>query len=421
MASALAEDTETQKNTRRVSRAVLRRAFLTLAGLAFVGTMAIAGAAAYGYWRHNQVVTLPAPAGPYAVGRVESDWVDASRAETFGSDPNARRELVVWIWYPAASGATTAAAPYLPDSWRLAMERVRGGLGVLVTQSLAAVRDHAVADAPLAAARQPFPVIVMQPGLGPIAPDYTTLAEDLASRGYVVIASTPTYSANAVAFPDGRVVERTDAGTVPDSAPPDVAKSMLDRLAGVWAADDRFVMDQAQKLNTTDPSGRFTGKLDLNAIGVMGHSFGGASAAQTCHLDDRCKAGADLDGWPYGDVIQNGLRQPFLFMWSVPASLQKDGLQQAERDTQALVNHSTGKTYQLTVEDTRHFNFSDYAVLYEPLLKPMQMLGSIDGRRGLKITTEYLAAFFDHTLRGAPATLLAGPSPEYPEVEFKAP
>jgi hypothetical protein len=258
----------------------------------------------------------------------------------------------------------------------------------------------------------------MQPGLGPIATDYTTLAEDLASRGYVIFASTPTYSANVVAFPDGRVIERAAAATVPDSASPTEAKTTLDRLVDVWAADNIFIMNQLQALAASEPAGRFTGKLDLHAVGVMGHSFGGASAAETCQLDSRCQAGADLDGWPYGDVIQAGLQQPFLFMWSVPGFPEQAGQQQAERDLQALVRHSTAPIYQLTVQGMRHFNFSDYAVLYEPVLRPMRMLGAIDGRRGLQITTTYLAAFFDRYLRGIPTTLLSGSSAEYPEVQF---
>ena len=339
----------------------------------------------------------------------------------FGTDPNGHRALVAWAWYPATpTSAVSAPAPYLPDNWRLAIERSRGIAAALVFQNLAVVRTHAGVDAPLAAAAQPYPVIIMQPGLGPIAADYTTLAEDLASRGYVVVASTPTYSANAVAFPDGRVAERSDAGTVPDSAPPVEAKIMLDRLVKVWAADNIFVMNQLQTLNAADPAGRFTGRLDLNAMGVMGHSFGGASAAQTCRLDRRCKAGVNLDGSPYGDVIQTGLRQPFLYMWSEPVDPNAPVEQQSRQDTQTMIRRSAGKTYELTIKGTRHFNFSDYAVLYEPVLKPMQMLGAIDGRRGLQITTTYVAAFFDQYLRATNQALLAGPSPDYPEVQFVA-
>ena len=43
------------------------------------------------------------------------------------------------------------------------------------------------ADAPLAAGGAPHPVLVFAPGLGLAASDYTTIAEDLASHGYIVV------------------------------------------------------------------------------------------------------------------------------------------------------------------------------------------------------------------------------------------
>ncbi len=398
----------------------MRRAMPILALLGALFILALVAAGASGWARHNRPVALPLPAGPYAVGRTAFDWVDPVRSDPFGVARGAHRELLVWAWYPVVAGSAGGSpAPYLPVEWRQAVERMRGIASAFVVQNLAAVRDHSIADAPIAGGG-PYPVIIMQPGLGPIAPDYATLAEDLASRGYVVFASTPTYSSNVVAFPDGRVVERIDAATVPDSASPAEAKATLDQLVMVWAADNRFVMGQLAVLNAGDPSGRFTGNLDLQAIGVMGHSFGGASAAETCHLDARCKAGADLDGSPYGDVVRSGLEQPFLFMWSVPVLQQRASQQETARDMQSLIAHTTARAYQLTVRGMRHFNFSDYAVLYEPVLKPMQMLGSIDGRRGLQITTAYLAAFFYQYLKGAPQPLLAGPSTEDPEVQWTA-
>jgi dienelactone hydrolase len=409
----------------RLTRAVyiLRRAMPWLAALLALFFVALLALATFGWLRHNQAAILPPPAGPYAVGRVTYDWVDPNRPEIFAHAPNVHRELVVWVWYPAAqSGATSElpAAPYLPANWRAAIARDQGIGAPLIEQNLATVQAHAAADAPLANGG-PYPVIVLQPGLGPIAPYYTTLAEDLASRGYVVAASTPTYSANVVTFPDGRVVTRSDAATVSDSASPVEAKATLDKLIKVWAGDNIFIIDQLQQLNAADPADRFTGKLDLSALGVMGHSFGGASAAETCRLDARCKAGADLDGWLYGDMTQAGLRQPFLFMWSEPTDPPSPGQAQSTQDLQTFAAHSTGKTYQLTIRGTRHFNFADYAVMYEPLLKPMGMLGAIDGRRGLQIATTYVAAFFDRYLKGAPAGLLSGPSPDYPEVQFTAP
>ena len=73
---------------------------------------------------------------------------------------------------------------------------------------------------------------------------------------------------------------------------------------------------QVQQLNEGDPSGRFNGRLDMQRVGVVGHSLGGATAAQFCHDDPRCKAGIDIDGMPFGNVIQDGLHQPFFFIRS---------------------------------------------------------------------------------------------------------
>jgi hypothetical protein len=86
----------------------------------------------------------------------------------------------------------------------------------------------------------------MGPGLGPAAPYYTVLAEDLASNGYIVVGYTPSYSTD-VAFPDARVVPSVNAAR--DGA------VLLDQLLTVWAGDVRFVMDQLVVLNGT-ASGR---------------------------------------------------------------------------------------------------------------------------------------------------------------------
>lgn len=55
-------------------------------------------------------------------------------------------------------------------------------------------------------------------------------------------------------------------------------------------------------------------RLDLAHLGIFGHSFGGAAAAQVCHMDARCKAGIDIDGDLFGDVVQTGLDKPFMVL-----------------------------------------------------------------------------------------------------------
>ena len=389
--------------------------------VAIVAALVLAGIPSGMWWLHSRPVTLPAPAGSHSVGRVEYDWVDQTRPETFGLGHDGHRELDVWIWYPASPAATRQApAPYLPPAWLAAREQTQqpAFLAQLLTQDLAVVQAHAVLNAALDLQPAPFPVLIFQPGLGPIVPDYTALAEDLASRGYVVAGSTPTYSSAVVAFPDGHVARGTEAANVSDSATPAEAQLTLDRLVQIWAADNAFVLNQLVVLNQSDPDLRFAGHLDLSRVGVWGHSFGGAAAAETCRLDVRCKAGINLDGTPYGEVVRAGLDQPFMSLWSEPPSSSDPSWLQTTSDMRRMESRLGGDGYQLVVAGSRHFNFTDGSVFYEPFLKARGGLGSIDGARFLTIAGTYMGAFFDRYLMGQAEPLLVGLSTGYPEVQF---
>jgi hypothetical protein len=82
----------------------------------------------------------------------------------------------------------------------------------------------------------------------------------------------------------------------------------------------------------------------------------------------------------------------------------------------AAILDGAPQSYKVSIRGTRHFNFTDSAVGFNPLERLTGVLGKIDGARGLVITSEYLAAFFDRTLKGQSSPLLEGPSAAYPEV-----
>src|SRR5947209_14120739 len=78
---------------------------------------------------HRTSVDLPAPTGPFAVGRSIADWKDG------------QHELLVWTWYPAT--ASRQRDDYLPQPLRAATERVRGPLiSNLLTHDLSKVHCH---------------------------------------------------------------------------------------------------------------------------------------------------------------------------------------------------------------------------------------------------------------------------------------
>ncbi|EFH82134.1 alpha/beta hydrolase family protein [Ktedonobacter racemifer] len=362
---------------------------------------------------------LPKPGGPYAIGRTVFDWVDQARPETFAHKPGVKRELMVWVWYPAQSGASKEAASYLPSKWAQAWNQYHGGslFGDWLISRAETIHAHAFENVPLATNQARYPVLIFSPGMGLLPTDYTTLIEDLVSHGYIVVGIAPTYSASAVVFSDGRVVQATEEGKGGnDSDPADVINAHLQQIEKIWAADTIFVMNQLEHLNSVGQS-LLAGRLDLERLGLFGHSFGGATAAEVCHLDERCKAGIDLDGNLFGNVVQQGLTKPFLFMHHGTIDDCNDCKDLFTQARSVLRTVPTGEKYILGVEGMKHMNFSDFSVMFSPF-KLMGILGPIDGARGLSITSAYVRAFFDTYLNQKPSPLLRGPASAYPEVRF---
>jgi predicted dienelactone hydrolase len=367
---------------------VARRALkLALAGIALLLAL---------LWiDHRRETKLPAPTGPFAVGRTMQAWSDA------GSD----RQLLAWIWYPATPRAPSATGDdYLPSPWRTAVAHHAGVLQ-LFTRDLSRVRTHSIRDAELSPAEPSFPVLIMRAGLAALTASYTTLAEDLASHGYVVVGFDAPHRTVVVVFPDGRVVERArenDADLLEGAERERLAGSLM----RAWVADSRFALDQLERLNG-DSSGKFRGRLDLQRLGVFGHSLGGATALQLCHDDARCKAGADVDGAPLGSVIGEGVTQPFLFVLSDHAGEPDAETRPVIANIHAVYDRlSPDSRLLITIPGAGHYQFSDDgALLKSPLVtRVLRALGivRIDGRRQIALTAHYLATFFDAHLRQAP-------------------
>lgn len=77
-----------------------------------------------------------------------------------------------------------------------------------------------------------------------------------------------------------------------------------------------FVIDQIEKLNSGAIESQFQGRIDLNHMGAMGHSFGGATAFNTTYLDHRIKAGINMDGSLYEVENRDVIKKPFMFIRS---------------------------------------------------------------------------------------------------------
>ena len=162
--------------------------------------------------------------------------------------------------------------------------------------------------------------------------------------------------------------------------------------------------------------------MDLGRLGMVGHSFGGATALQFCHDDSRCRAAVDLDGIPFGSVVREGLNKPCMFVLSDHSrELSDPSSQQVLGEIESIYKRLPRGSLYVVIHNANHFSFSDQILLNSQilihLLQRTKRFGNLDGRRGLAISAEYVHTFFDLSLKGAPATSMTSLLMKYPEVQ----
>ncbi|MFD8396616.1 hydrolase [Streptomyces sp. NPDC059680] len=359
-------------------------------------------------------LTLPAPSGRYPVGAVDLHLRDAKRTDPWLPSPQPR-ELMVTLWYPATHASRYPAAPWLQSvaaahflsNWQLSPSTV----------TLPATAGHA--GAPVDHKAGKLPVVLYSTGRGSDRATGTALAEDLASRGYLVVTLDDTHDDGEVQFPGGRL----ETSTMPPTTP-------ATHVFSARVADTRFVIDQLTAIthghnpdvdHASLPHG-LSDAIDTTRIGMFGASLGGGEVPAAMQADSRIDAGADLDGQFFGPETTKDLNRPFLLFSSEKHNLNTDS------SWATFWKHLHGERYDLKLLGAQHLSFLDYEALISQApsafkasaAQLVQTLGTIAPDRAIEIQRVYLADFFDKALRHTRSPLLDGPSSRYPEVAFPA-
>jgi pimeloyl-ACP methyl ester carboxylesterase len=404
-------------------RSLLRRVLRGIAALAMLGVLALAALAAFLWLEHRSTATLPTPTGSFGVGRAILDWTDPSAMDPLAPNSETRRELLIWIWYPSASQPSAAMDDYVPA------ELPKTGPGstniwTFLTRDVSTIRGHSQRAPEVSARQRSYPVVIMRAGGSASVQNYSTLTEDLASHGYVVVGFDAPYRTGRVVFPDGRIVDRAPQNNPEVCVVSDAAEMerCVSRFMTAWTGDIAFVLDRLTALNASDPSGRFVGRLDMTRVGIFGHSLGGAVAAQFCGGDSRCKAGIDIDGAPHGSVIRDGLAQPFMFLLSDHRREADPDSVHIKQDIQSIYGRiPPDRRLLVTIRGAFHFMFSDDgAVMKSSVVRGvLRVLGKLDiaAGRQVAVATYCVHTFFDHYLKGTGDSRLNISSPLYPEIQ----
>ncbi|GGV02032.1 esterase [Streptomyces spectabilis] len=363
---------------------------------------------------------LPAPTGPHPVGTVTTRLVDHSRPDPW-VDSQPYRELMVSVWYPARkTGGGTRPAPYMApgaaERWDAAAPHgiAKGAV------DWAGMRAHARTAAPVDDRGGRRPVLLYSAGANDPRTWGTSLVEEMASRGYVVITVDHTYEAPGVQFPDGSVkgdkpLRDALAEVTDDRSLSELLKKVLDTRV----ADDKFVLGRLGAL----PHG-LSRAIDRDRVGMLGHSAGGIAAAETMYEDKRVKAAVDLDGTlelngePNGTnltpVARHGVDRPLLLMG-------RDGSDHTtEPSWRSFWSHTPGWKRDFTLRGSRHQTYTDLAAVLPQTGASRDVIekniGTVDPKRAVAAQRAYVASFFDRWLRDRDDHLLDGPSPRFPEV-----
>ena len=169
----------------------------------------------------------------------------------------------------------------------------------------------------------------------------------------------------------------------------------------------RFVIDELAALNAgRNPDAErhrlpahLAGALDLNRIGMFGHSLGGTTTVQVTRAETRIRAGLSLDG-PM--PAANGTacsEKPIMLVRSVDPAIEPFTIPSWKSAARTLC----GWHLAVALPDSGHNDFTDLTIFAGQLglgqrQRATWSLGSIDAAKAVDVERSYVVTFFERWL-----------------------
>jgi len=333
---------------------------------------------------------LPTPSGVYSVGTKIFEWTDESRDEWFTEDKDDKRRIVVQVWYPSED-TNSAPVPYLvsADKWLPALSDILE-IPQFLFDHLRDIGTHSVLNAPVNKKVENTPLVLFSHGIWGMRFQNTAQFEALASRGYIVVSVDHAYDASLTLFKDGTIADFRSGyeGELSEEE----FWALRNPQLQTRVSDIRFMIDTIGVKQLK--GGELWSVVDMERIGVFGHSYGGATSLIASVQDERIDAAIALDGWMIPiplDVIDRGSDKPFYYIgresWADPLNYQ-----QLNKFLKRSSNQST-----LFLTGTEHFDFSD-TPLFSPYMQTFGLSGVIPAEDLAKKLENEIVGFFDNHL-----------------------
>lgn len=311
----------------------------------------------------------PSVTGKYKVTTGSYTFIDTSRIETF-TDTGENRKLTVEFWYP---------------------EEVSGK----------------------------YPLIVFSHGAFGVKMSNTSTFMELASHGYVVCSIDHPYHAAGTIDMDGHltigsrefVQEVVDANT--DVYNEKEQFELTNKWMNLRTEDIHFVINTILE-NTKTNSAKVYELIDINKIGLIGHSLGGAASAQLGRERNDIGAVVDLDGTMLGEYKSNEYGEPVINENPYPLPLlnfySEYVINELKIDPEYVypnqyISSISAKAFEVYIKGSNHMSYTDLP-LFSPLLAK-QLSGisggstkaSVDGYFCIETMNQLVLEFFNCYLK----------------------
>ena len=341
---------------------------------------------------------MPEPPGNYAIGTETYDFTETGTIEIYGDAKGENRRIKVQVWYPAESTEGLERVPWLEDG-RVVARALASEMKApkFILDHTKDVLSNAYADAPMSRVSETYPIVILSHGWTGFRNLHNDLAETLASNGYIVFGIDHTFGSQITVFKDGTIKE-LDHLALPDREATQDFLYYARELVETYANDITFVLDQLPGFDDGIYSPIFKGHLNLDKIGLLGHSTGGGADVSIAIKDARIKALLGMDAWVEpipDDELAKGLKIPAIFLRSGQWETDYNNTYLTK-----LIDNSISGTELYQIDGTTHIDFT-MAYMYSRLTKVIGFTGDVDRKTFTDIQNRFILDFFASTLNEA--------------------
>lgn len=376
---------------------------------------------------------IPEPTGEFTVGTKYYLFKDPGRKSIYKDHESGKYRISVQVWYPAEK--TGSHPEYYQTGESASCIASIFNMPGFILHYLSRIKTNSYLEAKTLGEGAPYPLVFYSPGGTGWINQASAVNEELASCGFVVISVGHESTEPFLRDDHGEFIPlnvyNDYAQVINSELYSDTVETIKGQIINCQNIENKYELhkqlNKAQPVNVNDVKTRaeniyfiikqlpdinkeLSGILDTSAIGVYGFSKGGAVAGEVCVNTNPVKAGINLDGFMYGDIVEKPLNRPFMFVHSVSS------------DPEAYINNyfynkAEADAYMLKINGTTHANFGDLS-LFGGIFKTRGVLGPINGKKAIEIQRAYVLAFFKKYLKNINNNLLDQYPPNYHEVEL---